>query len=533
MINRMIAVNGGVAGSRMRTTSRQPGLGGNRPDDDRIERIVIAGGGPAGWLAAATLARLLRPSFCRIEVIDATHGEPEAFSEATLPSFHRLNALLGIDEFDLLRRTQGTYSLGTEFTAWGKRGSRYFHAFGPLGARLDGVAFHHCWLRLRRGGERTPIDDYSVAAVMASQGKFAHPTADSRSVASRFSYGYQLDATSLAAYLKQYALAHGVSCAEHEIVEVRLRPEDGFIESLLLADGAQVCADLFVDCTGARRLLSGQALRIAQQDWSRWLPCDRAVAGSWSSGGDPRPYAQSIAHDSGWRWRSPLRQRVDETYVYASAFSSDDEAAAILLADRAKRADLTAAQPRLLKLTAGRPARFWDKNCLSLGAAGFGPLESTGLHLVQTGITRLVTSFPVCRYSPCDIEEYNRLTVIEHERIRDFLILHYKLGARGNSAFWVHCAQMDIPESLRTKIELFRESARIASLDDEHFGDDSWLSVFIGHGIEPRTYDPLADALEFADVETALPHMRTMIREAVGLMQTHAEFLARPSGAPP
>jgi tryptophan 7-halogenase len=489
---------------------------------DRVHRIAIVGGGAAGWLAAAALARLLKPSFCDIRVIDSRRDGAGAFSEVALPSFHCLNHLLGINEEDLIRKTRGTFKLGAQFSNWGRLGERYFHTFGSLGAKLDAVPFHHYWIKLRQLGEGTSIDAYSTAAVAARHGRFAHPVLDRRSVLSLYSYGYHFHAASLAAYLREYAQAHGVTRIDREVVDVRLRGEDGFIDALKLDDGSSICADLYVDCTGPRGVLSQRALNTGYEDWSHWLPCDRLVGIPCASAGHLAAYSESSAERSGWRRRIPLQQCVDSGYVYSSRHVSDDEAAATLLADLPGDA---LAEPRLLRLSPGRPTRFWNKNCVSLASSIFDPLESTGLHLIQTGITRLITLFPVARFSPSDIEEYNRLTTQEYERIRDFLILHYKSTQHYDSPFWTYCRHMEIPDTLRDKIELFRCSGRVAMFDEEHFGEDSWLSLFIGQNIEPQNYDPLADVLDIGEVRAALSRMRSMIQEGVDTMPTHTQYV--------
>jgi tryptophan halogenase len=497
--------------------------------EDRVQSIVIVGGGAAGWLAAATLARLLKPGFCAIRVIDSPPREAGPLSEVALPSFHRLNNLLGIDENDLLQRTRGTFKLGTHFVDWGSPGDGYFHSFGSLGAKLEAVPFHHYWIKLRQLGDPTGVDAYSTATVAAQQGRFAHPLLDRRSVLSLYSYGYHFCSKLLAAYLQEYALAHGVGRVAREIVGVELRSADGFIDALTLDDGSLVRADLYIDCSGPRGVLSRHAFTAGYEDWSHWLPCDRMVSIPCANSGDVPPCSQSIAEPSGWRRRIPLQHCVDDSYAYSSRYVSDDEACATLVADLRGGA---LAEPRFLPLSPGRPKHFWHKNCIAIAGAIPEPLESTSLHLVQTGVTRLVTLFPVRLFSPDDITEYNRLTTIEHERIRDFLILHYKTAGRSGSPFWDDCRHMAIPDRLRGKIELFERCGRIAMFDDEHFSEDSWLCLFLGQNVDPQDYDPLADVLDVAEVRAALLRMRTMIQHGVATMPTHTRFIAENCQAP-
>jgi tryptophan 7-halogenase len=491
--------------------------------EDRIQSIAIVGGGAAAWLAAATLARRLKSDFCDIRVIDTAHDSAAALSEVASPSFHRLNNLLGIDENDLVRKTRGTFRLGAQFTDWGRAGDRYFHTYGSFGAKLDAVPFHHYWIKLRKEGDATSIEEYSTATVAARLHRFAHASLDRRSMLSLYSYGYHFHAESLAAYLREYAQAHGVTRIVRSVVDVPLRGADGFIDALQLDDGSRVVADLYIDCGGVPGTLFGRSRPEAFEDWGHWLPCDRAVDALCESVGDPAPYSESAAQSAGWRMRTPLQGCLDNSYVYSSRHISDDEAAATLRRDL-PGTPLT--EPRLRRLFAGRPLRFWDKNWILTGSA-LDTLESTGLHLVQTGITRLLMLFPVTRYSPPDIEEYNRLTTTEHERIRDFLILHFKASQRSDAPFWDHCRALTIPDTLHAKIELFRRCARVAMLDDEHFGEDSWLALFLGQNLDPQDYDPLADVLDEGEVKAALSRMRSMIKEGVERLPTHATYIEK------
>jgi tryptophan halogenase len=489
---------------------------------ERVQRIAIVGSGATAWLAAATLARVLKPEFCEVCVVESPSATAGAFSQVALPSFHRLNELLGINEDDLVQRTGGTYRLGAKFCDWGRLRDAYFHTFGPVGAKLDAVPFHHYWLRLRRLGDPTSIEDYSTATVAARTQRFARPVADRRSMLSHYSYGFHFHAGLLAGYLREYALTHGATCIEREAVDVQVRGEDGFIDALQFNDGSQLRADLYIDCGGGRGGLFAKSFNSGYEDWSHWLPCDRAAGIIAAAAGDPAPYSECTAQPNGWRWRIPLRQSVDSGYAYSSGHMSDDEASAALLSELPGTA-LT--EPRFLRLSSGRPAQFWDRNCIALTGSDLEPLESTGLHLVQTGITRLLTLFPVCRFSPPDVEEYNRLTIMEHERIRDFLILRFKATERRDSPFWEQCRQMRIPDSLQAKIELFQRCGRIAMFDEEHFGEDSWLAIFFGQNLDPQDYDPLADILDIDEARAALLRMHSMVEDAVGTLPAHSRFI--------
>ena len=750
---------------------------------ERVQRIVIVGGGAAAWLAAATLARRLRPSFCAIRVIAPAPLKAGAFSEVALPTFHRLNSLLGINENDLIQKTRGTFRLGTRFADWGRLGDRYFHTYGPIGAKLDAVPFHHYWIKLRQSGDPTSIEDYSTATVAAKMRRFAPPAADRRSILSFYSYGYHFHAGLLAGYLREYALAHGVTCVDREVVGVQLRSEDGFVDALHLDDGSRMSADLYIDCTGVGGVLFKQALDSGYEDWSHWLPCDRAVGIACTSTGDLAPHSESTAQEYGWQWRIPLQHCTDSGYAYSSGFISDAAAAATLLSstigvgeatippirlfnkalgidedeflretqgtiklgiefknwsrlgheyfhpfgvhgtspeqvslhqdwlklryvgdetsfedyslntvaarlgrvsacgandealasvfayafhcdaglyaeylrrfalargvvrierkvvnvelrsedgfiealqlddgqrieadlfidcsgfrglliegalktgyedwthwlpcdravavpcesagaltpftrstareagwqwriplqhrigngyvycsrfisDEAAAATLLAnldgkakAEPRFLRFTTGRRKKFWNKNCIALGlASGFlEPLESTSIHLIQSGITQLAAIFPDRGFDPCDAGEYNRLQIDEYERVRDFIILHYKATARDDAPLWKYCGNMHVPESLTYRINLFRSSGRVAFEDRELFVEPNWLSVFIGQGIWPRRYDPLADIIPVDSIGNQLLRLKALIRQTAEAMPTHAGFIA-------
>jgi tryptophan 7-halogenase len=490
--------------------------------DDRIRSIVVIGGGVAGWMAAATLARALKPGFCEIALLERPPADAGEISQSTLPSFHRLNGLLGIDEPDLMRKTGATFRLGAQFTHWARPGDRYFHTFGSIGARLAAVPFHQYWIKLRQLGEVGSIENFSIASTAAALGRFAPPVADPRSVLSHYSYAYHFHAGLLAEYLREYAQDHGAVRVARGIVEVKLRSEDGLIDALSLDDGTALRADLYIDCTGSPGGLFTQALQTSFIDWSHWLPCDRAVVIPCAALDDPPPFSQSIAGTGGWQWRVPLQQCLDSGYAYSSQFLSDDAAISTLLRDLPGGA---LAEPRWLAFVRGRPREFWARNYLILAGGAMEPLEATGLHLVQTGIARLLTLFPVRRCSAEDVEEYNRLTILEHERVRDFLILHYKATARRDSPLWDYCCDMPIPETLREKIELFRDSGRISLLDEEHFNEDSWLTLFLGQRIDPHGHDPLADVLDIAVVRAAFSRASSAIRAAAAALPSHRQFI--------
>src|SRR5665213_1580426 len=412
--------------------------------------------------------------------------------EATIPTIRSFNALLGIDENELMRHTQATFKLGIEFQNWSRIDHSYFHPFGKYGTQINQVAIHHHWLRLRATGDDATLLDYSLSGTAAHLGKFIRPVSDPRLILSSLAYALQFDASRYAQYLRSYALARGVMRIERKVLRVELRAEDGFIRALHLEDGQQIEADLFIDCSGFRGLLIEQALNTGYEDWTHWLPCDRAAAVACESLPTITPYTRSTARTAGWQWRIPLQHRIGNGYVYCSRFISDDEATAVLLANLDGAVQ---AEPRLLRFTTGRRRKFWNKNCIALGlAAGFlEPLESTSIHLIQKALTHLLNLFPDRTCSDAVVDEFNRIAIKEYDRIRDFIILHYKATAREDAPLWRYCRGMDIPEALAYKMRQFRNSGRIVRYGSDLFAPSNWIAVLMGQEVWPQDYDPLID----------------------------------------
>jgi len=486
--------------------------------------IAVIGGGTAGWMTAAALARVVGAK-CEITLVESAEIGTVGVGEATIPPIRNFNAILGLDEGEFLRETKGTYKLGIEFRDWTRLNHSYFHPFGVHGANLEGRYFHHYWLKLRQLGDETPLDAYSLCSLAAARGKAGPLTNDPRSVMATFGSAFHFDASLYARHLRNFAEKHGVKRLERKVVDVNLKGENGFIESVVFEGGDSISAEFFIDCTGFRGLLIEQALGAGYEDWTHWLPCDRAVAVPCESAGALSPYTRSTARAAGWQWRIPLQHRIGNGIVYSSAYMDDDKATATLL-DNLDGAPL--GDPRILRFTTGMRKKFWIKNCLAVGlSSGFmEPLESTSIHLIQTGITKLLDFFPDRTFDTADIDEYNRLTRLEFEGIRDFLILHYFATERNDSPFWDYCRTMEIPETLKHRIALFRGRGRIPPrLVYDLFTDTSWIAVFLGQGILPKSYEPLVDTHDVESVKQRLQSQKAMIEQAASAMPSHADYV--------
>lgn len=493
---------------------------------DRIRRIVIVGGGTAGWMTAAALRRLLGAQFGEIQLIESDEIGTVGVGEATLPTLHLFHSKLGISEVDFVRATQATFKLGIEFCDWGHVGNRFFHGFGDFGPYIDSVSPYQYWLKLCAAGDGRPLGELSVPTVMAELNRCAQPHPDPRSPFAAFIYAYQFDATLYARFLRSFAEKLGVTRTNARIVDVKLRGGDGFIESVVLQSGEQVAGDLFVDCSGFVSLLLGKALGVGFEDWSNWLPCDRALAVPCESVNPLTVFTRSTARDAGWQWRIPLQHRIGNGYVYSSKFVSDDNAAKTLLANLDGKA---LAEPRMLRFTAGRRHKLWERNCVAIGLSGgfLEPLESTSIALIQNGIGRLVEYFPDKSFDPVVRDEFNRQSEIEYERIRDFIIAHYLFTERRDSELWRYCSAMRPPDTLAYKVDVFRSRGRPVVYDSDGFKEASWLSIYNGLGVTPRTYDSLVDRLSLEDIRRMFAERRAVLRRGVETMPTHEQFLER------
>ena len=510
-------------------------MSGTRLSGRPVKRVVIVGGGTAGWMAAAALSRLMAKPGMSVRVVESDEIGTIGVGEATIPTLRTFNSMLGIDENDFLRATQGTFKLGIEFVDWDQLGNRYFHPFGTAGFDYAGINYHQFWLKAVLA-DRDPgvgkFDEHSISAAAARRGGFTRPSSSAASVLSGLRYAFHFDAGLYAQYLRLYAERRGVIRHEGRVVDVALHPQDGFIDSVRLANGETIEGDLFIDCSGFRGILIGGALKTPYVNWQDFLPCDRAVAVPSQNVDLATPYTRSTADAAGWRWRIPLQHRTGNGHVYASRFMNDDEAISKLMAGLEGAA---LAEPNLLRFTTGRRETFWVMNCVAIGlAAGFlEPLESTSIHLIQTGIAKLLALFPGNEIDEKEVEEYNRLTALEYEQVRDFIILHYKATRRDDSPFWLRCRDMAVPDSLRAKLELFQVRGRVFRRDDDLFTLNSWLSVMLGQGICPRDYDPLVDSIPPGEALKLVRHVREAIGQASANMSSHQAFIAENCRATP
>ena len=483
-------------------------------------------------MAAAALSRAVEFPIS-IRLIESDDIGTVGVGEATVPHLRAFNTSLQIDEVEFVRAVRGTFKLGIQFVDWGRIGDRYVHGFGTIGHDYRSLPFHQYWIKLNLQGKAQPLDAYSLNTAAAPAGKFIAGATDvpAGSPLAQVAYAYHFDAGLYAQYLRRYAEARGVKRLEGEVVDVSLRGADGFIESVTLKSGARIEGDLFIDCSGFRGLLIEQALKTGYDDWTHWLPCDRAVAVPSEKTTAATPYTRSTARDAGWQWRIPLQHRTGNGYVYSSSHLGDQQAADTLLKNLDGRA---LADPRVLRFTTGRRKQMWNRNCVALGlASGFlEPLESTSIYLIQSGIARLIQMLPDRHMSTVLRDQFNAESAFEIERIRDFLILHYCATARRDSEFWKYCAAMSIPDELRVKIELFRETGRFHRNAEEMFGLTSWVQVMVGQGLVPSGYHPLVDSVADAELAQLGESVRQVVASCVAAMPSHEQFIDRYCRAP-
>jgi tryptophan halogenase len=488
-----------------------------------IRKVVIVGGGTAGWMTAAALAQALDARQCQIVLVESDDIGTIGVGEATIPTIHWFNKIVALEERDFMRTTGATFKLGIEFCDWVRPGHSYFHPFGRYGAAQDGVAFQHRWIRAQLEGQPDNFEDYSLNTVVARAGKFSFPANDPRSLLATLGYAYHFDANLYAKYLRARAELKGVRRHEGKVQTIDQHPESGFITAVRTHRDEVIDGDLFIDCSGLRGLLIEGVLKSGFENWSRWLPCDRALAVPSERTEPLIPHTRSTARAAGWQWRIPLQHRTGNGYVYSSQYTSDDAATSVLLGNLEGRA---LAEPRLIRFETGRRRQAWSKNVIAIGlSSGFlEPLESTSIHSIQSGIAKLLSLFPNRECDERTVEQYNRLIADEFEGIRDFLTLHYHSQHR-TEPLWEYCRAMDLPDSLVRKEELFHRTGRIVLSAEELFRDASWFAVLLGQGHQPRDYNPLLDSIAADENLAHLRRVKDDIRQIAARMPDHLAAL--------
>ena len=499
---------------------------------DRPSRLVIVGGGTEGWMTAAAMSTVLSREAWTIELVESDAIGIVGVGEATIPAIHDFNRKIGLDEQEFMRETNATFKLGIEFVDWARMGDAYMHPFGRFGFDMNGVAFHHYWVREKQRGDDTPLGDYSMAIAAAKRGRFALPQTDPRSVLSTYSHAFHFDAGLYARYLRGVAEGRGVTRTEGRIVDVRLRGEDGFIDSVVLEDGREVGGDLFIDCSGFRALLIGKALGVKYESWQHWLPCDRAIAVPSRNPDALDPYTRATAHTAGWQWRIPLQHRTGNGHVFSSAHMDEEEARNVLMANLERDA---LDEPRVIHFEAGRREQMWHRNCVAIGLSGgfLEPLESTSIYLIQAVIMKLLERFPGRTIDAVEVDDFNAQIARAFEQIRDFIILHYKATARDDSEFWNYCRNMQVPDSLDYRMRTFRDSGFVVYDRRELFIETNWVAVLLGQGVEPQTTDLRIDCAPRSDLLDRMSQMREVIARAAEQLPSHETTLSRYCAATP
>jgi tryptophan halogenase len=491
---------------------------------ETIKQVVIVGGGTAGWMTAAALARVLGDKVA-VTLVESDDIGTVGVGESTIPMIKLFNQVLGIDEDDFMRATQATFKLGIEFRDWGRIGDQYMHGFGIFGQDLATLPFYQYWLRMQQAGKAPPLENYSINRMAARAGKFMRADrSHGNSPLADIVHAFHFDAGLYARYLRQYSEARGVRRIEGKVADVLTRASDGHVDALRMANGDLIGGELFIDCSGFRGLLIEEALHTGFEDWSHWLPCDRAWAVPCELGADLLPYTRASARPAGWQWRIGLQHRTGNGHVYASKFMGDDAARQLLLDSLDGR---PLAEPKLLRFTAGKRKQVWNKNVVAVGlSSGFlEPLESTSIHLVQSTIARLISFFPDRGFSAPDIAEFNRQCNFEIERIRDFIILHYHATERDDTPFWNYVRTMAIPDTLREKMELWRTRGRIVRVDNELFAEVGWLQVLEGQRVPAAGHHPLAGLMPEQEIADYLGDIASVIGKCVDQMPSHAAFI--------
>lgn len=492
--------------------------------ENQIKKIVILGGGSAGWMTAAMLSKTFPSDFCEIMLVESEEIGTVAVGEATIPQIIQFNQVLGIDENEFIQATNATFKLGIDFVNWGQIGDSYIHPFGSPGTAIGPLPFYHYWLKLHKLGLAGDLNQYSIEALAAREGRFMRPANIPNSPLGKIAYAFHFDATLYAKFLRDYALKKGVTRIEGKVDSVSTQLDSGFINELCLHDGKRIEGDLFIDCSGFKGLLINKVMQAEYTDWSKWLPCDSAVVAPCKIVDEISSHTRSTAHSSGWQWRIPLQNRIGNGCVFSSQFMDKAQAKEQLVSTMEAEPE---AEPRYLSWKSGIRRTPWVKNCVAIGlSAGFvEPLESTGLHTIQNAISKLIVMFPTKEFNQTDIDAYNKVSTTEFERIRDFIILHYKMTNRDDSDFWNYCRTMQIPDTLKEKIELYKTNGRFWRQDSELFGEHSWNAVFNGQGFQPEQPHPLADIFSQEKLVDEMQHIKMVLDNAVTRIPKHIDYI--------
>jgi tryptophan halogenase len=492
----------------------------------KINSIVIAGGGTSGWMTAAALSKHFEGKSIDITLIESSQIGTIGVGEATIPTLRRFYNKLGLSDLDVIKATAATCKLGIEFKDWYKKDTSFIHPFGIYGQGTQQVPFHHYWMKAKKNGDTTALADYSLGVKLAQESRFMLPPEKPESQLEIFDWALHFDAALFADLMRDYSLKHGVTIVDNKISDVKLSENDGSIDALVFENGAVQTGDLFIDCTGFKSLLTRKALKTEFEDWSEWLVCDRAIAVQSETVGEPLARTISQAHEAGWQWQIPLQHRMGNGLVYSSKYIDDVSAEECFLANVEGK---PLHQPRKFSFTPGRVKSAWNKNCIAVGlSSGFlEPLESTSIALVETAIEKIILSFETTQYNQKTIEKFNDVTILEYERVRDFIILHYKANQRTDSPMWEFCRNMKLPDKLSEKLHTYKTKGEVIQYPWEIFGKDSWLAIFDGFNMYPEKYNIQADNMEIDYLQKNLNYMKERIKKSVNSAPTHAEFLKK------